>query len=101
MANDQPKPVRPWSLVKAALIAIAGYLIAAGFDFKTPAARFAEQDARISRNSVRVDTLEVQMRAGFTVLFKLACVDKRYSDRDRQLAGLDCEAVLRSPRGGR
>lgn len=103
MPGEQPRQIRPWAILKAVAIAIATYLVAAGFDFTTPEKRFQSQDLRIVANSVRIDSLALQQQVGFSVLFKLACVDKRFSERDRQLAGLDCDAVFRahSSRGTR
>lgn len=94
-----------WTVVKAIAALTVPVFVAAGFDFKTPSAKFAEQDRKIDTLQSQVaagvasaDTIKRTMNEGFDLIFRLNCLDTtHYSQRDLQLAGLNCRALLSQP----
>lgn len=88
--------IRP-VLWKAALWITAGFLVATGFDWTTPKQKFAVLNKRIDTTNTRLGRVEERQDRtdqNFGIVFKLACIDRRYTARDMQLVGLNCPAIL-------
>lgn len=94
-----------WTVAKTVAMIGVPIAVAFGFDFKTPAAKFAEQDrkidtlhAQVVAGVASVDTIKRSMNEGFDLIFRLNCLDTtHYSQRDLRLAGLNCQALLSQP----
>ncbi len=77
-------------------MAVTWFLIALGFGFRTPAMATKELQAQIDviRSTIaRADTSQQKFERMLNIQFRLQCVDARISERDRQLAGLDCRTL--------
>lgn len=94
-----------YSILWIPLLAI---LTVFGFDFKTPANAQKHLEDRVDSNakSVQVqidairhstsysDSARERTEHKLNVLLKLQCINQNLTDRDRRLAGLDCNDVL-------
>lgn len=80
--------VQPTELL--ALVALAIALLGAfGYRRYNPEPVIAALDVRLTKDERRADSLA----APLTILLRLQCLNKAFSDRDRQLVGLDCAKV--------
>jgi hypothetical protein len=79
-----------WTVAKALAALLVPVTLAAGFDFKTPSAKFAEIEARIDTVEHKVEHSDKNLE----VVLKLSCIDPRYSARDRVLVGLRCDSLM-------
>jgi hypothetical protein len=93
-AQPQPSAVRLWPIMKIAAMLTGAFMLASGFDWKTPKQKFTEQDTRIAalESIVGVTSNDVG------TLLALRCVDNDITPRDRELVALDCADVLRRRR---
>lgn len=86
---QQPAPVRLWPVLKVVATIIVGFMLASGFDWTTPAKKFAKQDARIDA----VESVAASTAADVGAIRRLQCLDDRWTARDRALVQLDCADV--------
>lgn len=95
--NKLASEVNWWSVAKALGALLVPVALASGFDFKTPKAKFAEQDAKIDHVDARVDTVERRVEhfdKNMEVVLKISCVDGKLTDREMVLVGLRCDSLL-------
>lgn len=77
------------------------FLVAVGFDFKTPAANYHELSVRIDTANIRIDSMFSDLRrssasrekteAKIDLLLKFQCLAQ--AQRDLTLAGVDCSKL--------
>ena len=92
---------------KALVWLIGAFLIAMGFDFKTPSMTTKDLQAQITalrtEMRLRTDTIHsevsqgasdrMEIRADMKKILKLYCLDQRIAQRDKELVGLDCVSL--------
>lgn len=78
---------------------IAGVLLAFGFQFKTPAKIVEELQGQITLNKRQVDSTITpkvnRLEDKLDILLRLSCTNKSITTEQKDLAGLNCNEVLR------
>lgn len=92
MTKDALRAVN-WPLIlKIAFGAIGALLLMAGFDFTTPAKRFAQQDEKIAH----VEAKQERTDGNVGIMLKLTCIGGKVPLEHQQLVGLKCDSLLAS-----
>jgi hypothetical protein len=95
-AADQSNWVRTSEFLeryKLLVYLVVTFLLALGFDFKLPGQTMKNMQVQIDE----LKTTWVEMQSKQDIELRLFCVNGQYTEKDKQLAGLDCVKIL----GGR
>lgn len=78
-------------------------ILALGFDFKTPRQYYEEFNGKLSGFDARLEAVEenhVGLNDKIDVLLKFRCLDQEITERERNLAGLNCASLVPNQTNG-
>ena len=82
---------------KVLVYLIISFLVASGFDWKTPKANFLElrDEIAVLRVQVQRDSIQKsEIQGMLRVLITFKCIETQTTPRDMQLAGVDCSKYI-------